>query len=157
MSKEKPLKKGEHRCSLCGRISAAKSVLRKTKDEKTKAIIWVCTNKNKCAEKAVGSKKVATKKPAEVKKVEKKEEVVDGLVVVNLGDVEAKKPEPVKETKPEEEKPKEKEVEKPKEKEAPQEEAKPEEEKVEEKKPEGDTALAEKIRKIREQAKAKQS
>jgi len=79
MSKEK-VKKVKHKCSVCGRLSAAKSVLRETKDEKTGVISYHCTNSKKCAEdkKAGGlvngqrKKKVAVKKVAEKKVVEKK-------------------------------------------------------------------------------------
>ena len=87
MSKEK-VKKDKHQCSVCGRLSAAKSVLRQTKDEKTGVISYHCTNSKKCAEdkkagglvngqrkkkvavKKVAEKKVVAKKAAETKKVE---------------------------------------------------------------------------------------
>ena len=49
MSKEK-VKKDKYQCSVCGRVSAAKSVLRKVQDEKTKEVKYFCTNQKKCAE-----------------------------------------------------------------------------------------------------------
>ena len=82
MSKEK-VKKDKHQCSVCGRLSAAKSVLRETKDEKTGVISYRCTNSKKCAqdkkaglvngqrEKKEKKKKkiIVEKKAAETKKV----------------------------------------------------------------------------------------
>jgi hypothetical protein len=44
------IKKGEHICSVCGRISAAASVLKETKDEKTGVITYRCSNQKKCTE-----------------------------------------------------------------------------------------------------------
>ena len=88
MSKEKLIKKGEHMCSVCGRISAASSVLKETKDEKTGVITYRCSNQKKCAEnKKKGlpknylnnlasrrkEKKVVEKKAKETKKTEKVE------------------------------------------------------------------------------------
>jgi len=49
MSKEK-VKKDKHQCSVCGRLSAAASVLRKVQDEKTKEVKYFCTNQKKCAQ-----------------------------------------------------------------------------------------------------------
>ncbi len=85
MSKEK-VNKDKHQCSVCGRLSAAKSVLRETKDEKTGVISYHCTNSKKCKkdkkaglvngqrERKVVQKKVVEKKAAETKKPEKVEE-----------------------------------------------------------------------------------
>ena len=79
MSKEK-VKKDTHQCSDCGRISAAKSVLREVKKkdkEGNVTSIWHCTNSKKCKEdqkaKLVNGKrkkKVVVKKAAAPKKVE---------------------------------------------------------------------------------------
>ncbi len=86
MSKEKLIKKGEHMCSVCGRISAAASVLKETKDEKSGVITYRCSNQKKCAEnkkkglpknylKNLASrrekKKVVAKKATATKKTEK--------------------------------------------------------------------------------------
>jgi len=82
------IKKGEHMCSVCGRISAAASVLKETKDEKTGVITYRCSNQKKCAEnKKKGlpkdylkmlksrrkEKKVVAKKASATKKTEKVE------------------------------------------------------------------------------------
>lgn len=82
MSKEK-VKKDKHQCSVCGRLSAAKSVLRKVQDEKTKEVKYFCTNSKKCKEdKKAGlvngqrekkEKKVVAKKATATKKKEKVE------------------------------------------------------------------------------------
>ncbi|MCK4825182.1 hypothetical protein KA005_56055 [bacterium] len=85
MSKEKLIKKGEHMCSVCGRISAAKSVLKEVKG-KNGVITYRCSNQKKCAEnKKKGlpknylnnlasrreKKKVVAKKATATKKTEK--------------------------------------------------------------------------------------
>ena len=82
------IKKGEHMCSVCGRISAAASVLKETKDEKTGVISYRCSNQKKCSgNKKKGlpkdylkmlksrrkEKKVVVKKAAAAKKKEKVE------------------------------------------------------------------------------------
>ena len=72
MSKEK-VKKDTHQCSVCGRLSTAKSVLRETKDEKTGVISYFCTNQKKCKEdKKAGNLVNGKRKIVRVKKEAKK-------------------------------------------------------------------------------------
>jgi hypothetical protein len=82
------IKKDEHQCSVCGRISAAKSVLKEVKG-KNGFITYRCTNSKKCsANKKKGlpkdylkmlksrrkeKKKVIVEKKAETKKAERVE------------------------------------------------------------------------------------
>ena len=72
MSKEKLIKKGEHMCSVCGRISAAKSVLKEAKDEKTGIISYRCTNSKKCAQ----DKKAGLVNGQREKKEKKKKKII---------------------------------------------------------------------------------
>jgi len=72
MSKE--VKKDEHQCSVCGRVSAAKSVLKEVKG-KNGVISYRCTNQKKCSEnqkKGLPKDYLKMLKSRRVKKAEKK-------------------------------------------------------------------------------------
>ena len=78
MSKEE-IKKNEHQCSICQRVSAAKSVLKEAK-KKDGTIVYSCSNKKKCAEnKKSGLPKnyLLNLKSRRVKKAEKKKVIVE--------------------------------------------------------------------------------
>ena len=73
MSKE-VIKKNEHQCSVCRRISAAKSVLKEVKG-KNGVISYRCTNQKKCSEnqkKGLPKDYLKMLKSRRVKKAEKK-------------------------------------------------------------------------------------
>ena len=87
MSK-KVIKKDEHVCHLCGRISASPSVLRGVTNKKTNETVYHCTNSKKCKQDKAGGlvdgqrkkKKAPVKKKAIAKKAEEAQpEMVEAI------------------------------------------------------------------------------